>query len=91
VSARLGDWAEVLATAPAAVRHLHWNNIQFILAAVVNVVARALVSTAPEVAAVLQGAARHMALAPAAQLVGTSGKDVLAPAKARTSPAPMPG
>jgi predicted ATPase len=81
VSARLGDWAEALDTAPAAVRHLHWNNIPHILAAVVNVVARALVSTNPEGAAVLQGAARQMALSPTTRLPGAVGRDLPPPAR----------
>jgi predicted ATPase len=63
VSGRLGDWAQVLESAPAAVRHLHWTNTAFLLAAVVNVVARALVQVDAEGAAVLQGAARQLARA----------------------------
>jgi hypothetical protein len=86
VRARLGDWAEVLDGAPAAVRYLHWTNNQYILAAVVNLVARALVPTNPEAAAVLQGTARHLALAPTTRLLGAAGKDVHAPARRRDQP-----
>jgi predicted ATPase len=61
VSGKLGDWTQVLESAPAAVRHLHWTNTAFLLAGVVNVVARALAPTDPEGAGVLQGAARQLA------------------------------
>jgi predicted ATPase len=86
VRARLGDWAEVLDTSPAAVRYLHWNNVLYVLAAVVNVVARALVPTNPEAAAVLQGAARQMALSTTTRLPGAGSKDALAPARGPNRP-----
>jgi predicted ATPase len=74
VSARLGDWAQVLATAPAAIRHLHWINAGYQLAAIVNLVARALTPVTPEAAAVLQGAARQLILS-SAPPAGRSGED----------------
>jgi predicted ATPase len=86
VRARLGDWVEVLETAPAAVRYLHWNDNPFILAAVVNIVARALVDANPEAAAVLQGAARRMALSPTARVTGTGGKSGSEPARSPNRP-----
>jgi predicted ATPase len=60
VSARIGDWSQTLALAPAAIRALHWAGDRPLLAAVVNIVARALVSTEAETAAILQGTARRL-------------------------------
>jgi predicted ATPase len=74
VSARLGDWAQVLDAAPTAIRHLHWNNAGHQLAAIVNLVARALAPNSPEAAAVLQGAARELALSLSPSL-GAGGGD----------------
>jgi len=61
VTARVGDWPQLLELAPISIRHLHWTHARPQLAGVLNVVARALVSTAVEVAAVLQGAASRLA------------------------------
>jgi len=63
VSARLGDWPQVLDLAPPSIRHLHWVNNRVLLAAIVNIVARALAPTTAEAAAVLQGAAQRLAAA----------------------------
>ena len=60
VSTRIGDWSQTLALAPAAIRALHWAGDRPLLAAVVNIVARALVSTEGETAAILQGTARRL-------------------------------
>ena len=60
VSVRIGDWSQTLLLAPAAIRALHWAGDRPLLAAVVNIVARALVSTEAETAAILQGTARRL-------------------------------
>lgn len=60
ISARLGDWPEVLALAGPAVSYLQWGGSWPLLAAITNVVARAFAADAPETAAVLQGAARQL-------------------------------
>jgi hypothetical protein len=62
VSGRLQDWTAVLDLAPAAIWNLHWSGSWPQLAAVFNIVARALASSDTEGAAVLQGAARRLAL-----------------------------
>jgi hypothetical protein len=61
-AARIGDWDAVVELAPRSVRQLHWNGDRPQLAGILNVVARALVSTDVLAAAVLQGAARHLAV-----------------------------
>ncbi len=63
ISARLEDWPQTLTLAGAAIRHLHWQGDWFLLAATLNVVARALGPNDPEPAAVLQGAARKLVVA----------------------------
>ena len=63
VAARLEGWEDVLRLAPAAVRGTHWAGQRPQLVALFNVVARALVPGNPEGAAVLQGAARRLAMA----------------------------
>ena len=60
ISARLGDWPETLALAGPSIRHLQWSAAWPLLAAILNVTARALASEAPESAAILQGAARQL-------------------------------
>jgi predicted ATPase/class 3 adenylate cyclase len=59
-AAQLQDWPLVLQVAPAAIRTLHWAGQPINLAAILNVVARALASTDPPAAAVLQGSARRL-------------------------------
>jgi predicted ATPase/class 3 adenylate cyclase len=59
-AAQLHDWPLVLAVAPAAIRTLHWAGQPVNLAAILNLVARALATTAPTAAAVLQGSARRL-------------------------------
>jgi hypothetical protein len=63
VAARLEPWEEVLRLAPSAIRGIHWSGMRPQLGALFNVVARALVSWDREGAAVLQGAARRLAIA----------------------------
>jgi predicted ATPase/class 3 adenylate cyclase len=75
VSARLGDWRQVLDLAPASIRHLHWVGNRVFLATVASAVARALAPTDAVDAAVLEGAAARLATAvsigrPEAQAVG---------------------
>jgi hypothetical protein len=57
VAAFVGDWEQVLASAPAAIRGIHWVGGRPSLAGQFNIVARALEPIDPETAAVLQGAA----------------------------------
>jgi predicted ATPase/class 3 adenylate cyclase len=57
INARIGDWSQTLTLAAPAVRHLHWTGDRPLLGAVFNLVARAIATTDPEGAAVLQGAA----------------------------------
>ena len=63
VAARLRDWPIALELTERAVDHLHWVGDRPQLAGVLNVVARAVVDEDPEAAAVLQGAARRLAVA----------------------------
>jgi predicted ATPase/class 3 adenylate cyclase len=60
IAARMADWSLVLTLAPGAIQHLHWAGDRPFLAGVLNVVARALASAHPELAAVLQGSARRL-------------------------------
>ncbi len=84
VATTLRDWPVALELAERAVPHLHWVGDRPQLAGVLNVVARAVVDDDPEAAAVLQGAARRLALA------DLSTPDPVTPA--RPSPAaPVPG
>jgi predicted ATPase len=62
-AARLRDRRLTLDLAARALPRLHWNGDQPLLAAVLNLVAWALRGVEPETAAVLQGSARHLALA----------------------------
>jgi len=60
ISARLQDWPTTLVMAAPSIRHLHWQGQSPLLAAVINVTARALATDLPETAAILQGAARQL-------------------------------
>ena len=65
IAARLGDWPLVLRLSVDALRHLEWSGDRgFTGIAFINVVARAVAPRDPESAAVLQGAARRLALGP---------------------------
>jgi predicted ATPase len=66
-AARMGDWQLTLRLADRSVRHQQWGGQRPYLAAVLNIVARALAATEVEAAARLQGAARHLAPQPAAR------------------------
>lgn len=77
VAARLEDWPLTLELASVAIPQLHWMDNRPQLAGIFNVVARSLASTAPEGAAMLQGAIRG--------LVRPRGGDVSAPALATMS------
>jgi len=63
VSARLGDWPQVLDLAPPSIRHLHWVGNRVLLCTILNLVARALLPNAAEAAAVVKGAAERLAAA----------------------------
>jgi predicted ATPase len=60
IAAFVPDWEQVLASAPAAIRGLHWLGSSPSVAGQFNIVARALAPTDPETAAVLQGAAARL-------------------------------
>jgi len=60
VSARLGDWPQVLELAPGSMRHLHWIANRALLATVVNLVARAVAPASADTAATLQGIAERL-------------------------------
>jgi predicted ATPase len=60
ISARLEDWPGVLAMAGPSIRHLQWGAGWPLLAAIINVVARAIAPDAPDTAAILQGIARQL-------------------------------
>ena len=77
-AAQLADWPLVLQVAPLSIRTLHWTVQRPSLAGILNVVARALLGSDPEVAAVLQGAARHLTVTPR-------------PAPIRSEPSSAPG
>jgi hypothetical protein len=62
VAGRLRDGPLVLELAPRAVRLLHWNGDRPQLAGVLNIVAWAAAEAEPDDAAILQGAARNLAL-----------------------------
>jgi hypothetical protein len=62
-AARFRDSKLTLDSAARALPRLHWNGDQPMLAGVLNLVAWALREVEPETAAVLQGSARHLALA----------------------------
>jgi hypothetical protein len=63
VAARLADWPLTARLASRSIRHLHWTDDRPMLAGILNVSARALSETDPQAAAVIQGAARTLALA----------------------------
>jgi predicted ATPase/class 3 adenylate cyclase len=63
IAARLGDWPLVLRLSVDALRHIEWSGDRgFVTFGVINVVARAVAPRDAEPAAVLQGAARRLAL-----------------------------
>jgi len=62
-AAQMADWPLVLQVAPLSIRTLHWSVQRPSLAGILNVVARALVGSDPEAAAVLQGVAHHLIVA----------------------------
>jgi hypothetical protein len=59
---RLDDAPATLGTAGTTIRQLHWARQAVWLSAGLNVVARALVTTRPDAAAIIQGAARAITL-----------------------------
>jgi predicted ATPase/class 3 adenylate cyclase len=63
VAARLADWCFTARLAGPTIRHLHWMGERPMLTGIFNVSARALADSDPEAAAVIQGAARTLALA----------------------------
>jgi predicted ATPase/class 3 adenylate cyclase len=63
VAARLGEWRLTLELARRALPILHWRGELPFLGGVLQLAASALAETGPHPAAVLQGAARHLALA----------------------------
>ena len=64
IAARLGDWPLVLRLSVDALRQIEWSGDRgFVAFGVINVVARAVAPRDAEPAAVLQGAARRLALA----------------------------
>src|SRR5262249_10498167 len=69
-----GDWHLTARLAGPTIRSLHWANSWAMLAGIFNVSARALCETDPKAAAMIQGAARSLALAitPASSADSTS-------------------
>jgi predicted ATPase len=61
MAARIGDWPLVLRVGVNALRHLQWTGDRSFLSGLLNVFARAIASSDPESAAVLQGTARRFA------------------------------
>jgi hypothetical protein len=59
---RLDDASAILGIAGTTIRQLHWARLPLWLNASLNVVARALVTTRPDAAAIIQGAARAITL-----------------------------
>jgi hypothetical protein len=82
IAARITDWPLVLKLAPDAVRHHNWAGERPYLSGIFNVVARALASSQPESAAVLQGAARRLApaAARAPRGIGVEAANAISPA-----------
>jgi hypothetical protein len=82
IAARITDWPLVLKLAPDAVRHHNWAGERPYLSGIFNVVARALASSQPESAAVLQGAARRLApaAAHAPRGIGVAAANAISPA-----------
>jgi predicted ATPase len=62
LTSRLDDAPSTLEIASHTIRHLHWARQPAWLAASLNVVAHALAPTKPDAAAIIQGAARAIAL-----------------------------
>ena len=62
VAARLQDWPLALDLAARAIPLLHWASDRPQISGALNVVARAVVDRDPESAAVIQGAARRLAV-----------------------------
>jgi predicted ATPase len=60
ISARLEEWQQTLTLAAQSIRYLHWNGDWPLLAAILNVTARALADIDAESAATLQGVAGHL-------------------------------
>jgi hypothetical protein len=63
VAARLADWCLTARLAGPTIRHLHWMGERPMLAGIFNVSARALADSDPQAAAMIQGAARTLAVA----------------------------
>jgi hypothetical protein len=89
IASRLADWPLVLKLAPDAIRGLRWAGDRPYLSGIFNVVARALASSHPESAAVLQGAARRLipAAAHAPRAIDGAGANAISPAGAAPSSA----
>ena len=60
VASRIGDWTLTLELASRSIRGLHWLGDEPLCAGILNVVARAVASSDPEGAAVIQGGARGL-------------------------------
>jgi hypothetical protein len=75
LAAFMGDWEQVLASAPAAIRGLHWLGGRPDLAGQLNIVARALAPTDPDTTALLQGAARRLLAASHTPQTAPAGND----------------
>jgi tetratricopeptide (TPR) repeat protein len=86
ISARIRDWPTALELAPRAIRHLHWNGDRPQLAGILNILARVLAPNDPESAAIIQGAARHLATT-AANEPATSPPAPVAPDASTETPA----
>jgi predicted ATPase/class 3 adenylate cyclase len=61
-AAAIPDWTLTARFAAPSIRHLHWRNQRAYLAGVLNLAARVLGDTDPESAAIVQGAARTLAV-----------------------------
>ena len=85
LSARLERWPDVFAFAGTAIRMFHWVNDWPNLSGLFNLVARALTSTDPETAAVLQGIAFQFATG----LQNTPRQPRRAPSTSPTADAPL--
>jgi predicted ATPase len=73
-SAAVGDWPLTLRLADRSIRHWQWGGQRPFLAGILNLVARAVADTDVEAAAVLQGAARHLAPQPAVGQTAVPGR-----------------
>jgi predicted ATPase/class 3 adenylate cyclase len=74
IAASMGDWPLTLQLADRSIRHLQWGGMRPWLTGVLNVCARAVVSTDVEAAARLHGAARHLVPQAAAGVATTPGR-----------------